>query len=63
MYLRIFSLVYQIAQQAFRMISHIRRQLCEGGGSILAEGHDASTRNLLREEIFAPERIRQMSTE
>jgi hypothetical protein len=63
MYLRLFSLDCQIAQQAFRMIRDIRRRLCEGAGSIVAEGHNASIRNILREEIFVPERFRQISTE
>lgn len=57
-YLRLIPLIYQTAQQAFRMIDHARRRLSEGGGSIVAEGHDASIGNLLREEIFQPERFR-----
>jgi RES domain-containing protein len=53
-YLRLIPLVYQAAQQAFRMINNVRRRLSESGGSIVTEGHDTSIGNLLGKEVFQP---------
>lgn len=57
-YLRFVSFVHQTTEQAFGMIDHIRHRLSEGCGGIVAKRHDASVGNLLREEIFEPERVR-----
>ena len=57
-YLRLFSFVHQTTEQAFGMIDDIRHGLSEGCGGIVAKRHDASIRNLLREEIFEPECVR-----
>lgn len=40
------------------MVNHLRHRLSKGGGSIVAEGHNASIRNLLEKEIFQLEYIR-----
>ena len=40
------------------MIYHLRRRLSKRGIGIVAEGHDASIRDLAREEIFQLERLR-----
>ena len=58
MYLQLLSFVYQADQQAFGVIHHLRRRLSKRGIGIVAEGHDASIRDLEREEIFQPKRLR-----
>jgi hypothetical protein len=40
------------------VVNHLRRRLTERGVGIVAKGHDAGIRDLEREEIFQPERLR-----
>lgn len=52
------SLVYQTGQQALRVVDHLRRRLRERGHGVVAKGQDARIGDLLRQEVFQPERVR-----
>lgn len=57
LYLGLLSLIHQAGQQTFGMVHDLRGRLSKGGIGIVAEGHDASIGDLLREEVFQPERL------
>jgi hypothetical protein len=57
-YLRLVPLVHQTRQQALRKIDHLRRRLGECGRRIVPKGQDTRIGNLLRQEVFQPERAR-----